>query len=212
MTQVVLQTCATVDEALALLRAVRVWFPANFRGLTLEGSHWLLADATGKAVVVEWTPVDHQLLVYDKPGPYELMTNLSFQEGEEFLAKTCPRYAQSQAAARTGRQRHDRHARGHEGDARHRPRPLALDFGHGPERTLLRSSVLQGIRSEVRIQVFARRRTGLALGMVLDYGPCYAEPHAAADRGPHSGFRGLQSIRRAAAAELLRSPRRGDTP
>lgn len=102
MTQVVLQTCATVDEALALLRAVRVWFPANFRGLTLEGSHWLLADATGKAVVVEWTPVDHQLLVYDKPGPYELMTNLSFQEGEEFLAKSCPRYAKAKPLLERG--------------------------------------------------------------------------------------------------------------
>lgn len=92
MTQIVMQTCATVDEAVALVRAVRVWFPANFRGMTLEGSHWLLADATGKAVVVEWTPGDHQLLVFDKPGPYELLTNLTFQEGEEFLAKTCPRY------------------------------------------------------------------------------------------------------------------------
>src|SRR4029078_5135110 len=38
MTQLVMQTCATVDEALALLRAVRVWFPANFRGMTLEWS------------------------------------------------------------------------------------------------------------------------------------------------------------------------------
>jgi hypothetical protein len=92
MTQVVMQTCATVDEALALLRAVRVWFPANFRGMALEGTHWLLADATGKAVVVEWTPGDSQLLVYDKPGPYELLTNFSFQEGEEFLVKNCPRY------------------------------------------------------------------------------------------------------------------------
>jgi len=102
MTQVVLQTCATVDEALALLRAVRVWFPANFRGLTLEGSHWLLADATGKAVVVEWTPGDSQLLVYDKPGPYELMTNFSFQEGEEFIAKTCLHYRKAKPLLEQG--------------------------------------------------------------------------------------------------------------
>src|SRR4029450_9345118 len=53
MTQIVLQTCATGDEAVALLRAVRVWFPANWRGVALEGSHWLLAGATGQAVVVE---------------------------------------------------------------------------------------------------------------------------------------------------------------
>ena len=102
MTQVVMQTCATVDEALALLRAVRVWFPANFRGMTLEGSHWLLADATGKSVVVEWTPGDSQLLVYDKPGPYELMTNFSFQEGEEFLAKTCLHYRKARPLLERG--------------------------------------------------------------------------------------------------------------
>jgi hypothetical protein len=102
MTQVVMQTCATVDEALALLRAVRVWFPANWRGLTLEGSHWLLADATGKAVVVEWTPGDHQLLVFDKPGPHELLTNLTFQEGEDFLAKTCPHYRKARPLLERG--------------------------------------------------------------------------------------------------------------
>jgi hypothetical protein len=102
MTQVVLQTCATVDEALALLRAVRVWFPATFRGMTLEGSHWMLADATGKAVVVEWTPGDSQLLVYDKPGPYELMTNFSFQDGEEFIAKTCLHYRKAKPLLERG--------------------------------------------------------------------------------------------------------------
>jgi hypothetical protein len=102
MTQVVMQTCATVDEALALLRAVRVWFPANFRGMALEGTHWLLADATGKAVVVEWTPGDSQLLVYDKPGPYELLTNFSFQEGEEFLVKNCPRYCKARPLLERG--------------------------------------------------------------------------------------------------------------
>jgi predicted choloylglycine hydrolase len=102
MTQIVMQTCATVDEAVALLRAVRVWSPANWRGLTLEGSHWLLADATGKSVVVEWTPGDHQLLVFDEPGPYELLTNLSFQEGEEFPAKTCPRYRKARPLLERG--------------------------------------------------------------------------------------------------------------
>ena len=44
----------------------------------------------------------HQLLVYDKPGPYELMTNLSFQEGEEFLAKTCPHYRKAKPLLERG--------------------------------------------------------------------------------------------------------------
>jgi hypothetical protein len=102
MMQVVMQTCATVDEALALLRAVRVWFPANWKGQALPGAHWLLADATGKAVVVEWSADDHRLLVFDRPGPYELLTNLTFQEGEEFLAQKCPRFARARPLLEKG--------------------------------------------------------------------------------------------------------------
>jgi hypothetical protein len=79
-----------------------VWFPARWRGLDLPGTHWLLADATGKAVVVEWSADDHRLLVFDKPGPHELLTNLTFQEGEEFLAETCPRYAKAKPLLEEG--------------------------------------------------------------------------------------------------------------
>ncbi len=68
----------------------------------MEGSHWLLADASGKAVVVEWTPDDHQLLVFDKPGSHELLTNLTFQEGEEFLTQTCPRYRKARPLLEKG--------------------------------------------------------------------------------------------------------------
>jgi penicillin V acylase-like amidase (Ntn superfamily) len=102
MTQILMQTCATVDEALTLLRTVRVWFPANYRGHDLPGTHYLLADATGKAVVVEWSPGDHRLLVFDKPGPYELLTNLTFQEGEAFLVEKCPRYRKAKPLLETG--------------------------------------------------------------------------------------------------------------
>jgi predicted choloylglycine hydrolase len=95
MMQIVLQTCATVDEALALLRAVRVWLPE-------EGNHWLLADATGKAVVVEWAPGDHKLVVCDKQGPYELMTNTALQEGEDYLVENCRRYRKARPLLEDG--------------------------------------------------------------------------------------------------------------
>jgi hypothetical protein len=100
--QIVMQTCATVDEALDLLRTTPVWFPANWRGLALPGSHWLMADATGKAVVAEWTPGDHQLVVFDKPGPFELLTNLAFQEGEELLGEKCPHYRKARPLLESG--------------------------------------------------------------------------------------------------------------
>ena len=75
--------------------------PGELEGQAL-GNHWLLADATGKSVVVEWTPGDHQLLVFDKPGPYELLTNLTFQEGEEFLVENCPRYRKARPLLEKG--------------------------------------------------------------------------------------------------------------
>jgi hypothetical protein len=102
LTQILMQTCATVDEALALLRTVRVWFPAHWRGHDLTGIHWLLADATGKAVVVEWSADDHRLLVFDKPGSYELLTNPTFQEGEVFLVEKCPRYRKAKPLLEQG--------------------------------------------------------------------------------------------------------------
>jgi hypothetical protein len=86
MMQILLHKCATVDEALSLLQDVRVWFPD-------ESNHWLIADATGKAAVVEWSPSDHKLVVFDAPGPYKLMTNMACQEGEDSLVKNCFRYA-----------------------------------------------------------------------------------------------------------------------
>jgi penicillin V acylase-like amidase (Ntn superfamily) len=95
MMQILLQTCATVDEALDLLRGVRVWFPE-------EGNHWLLADATGKSVIVEWTPGEHKLVVFDKPDAYKLMTNTAAQEGEDYLLKNCPRYAKAKPILERG--------------------------------------------------------------------------------------------------------------
>src|SRR3954452_22412779 len=86
MMEIVLQKCATVDEALKLLRSARVWFPD-------ECNHWLLADATGKSVIVEWTVGEHTLFVFDSRKPYKLMTNTACQEGEEYLMKNCNRYA-----------------------------------------------------------------------------------------------------------------------
>jgi len=95
MCQIVMETCANVDEALALLRKVRVWFP-------FEVNHCLIADSTGKSVVVEWNPSDYKLLVYDKPGPWELLTNTPLQEGEEALLKKCLRYAKAKPMLERG--------------------------------------------------------------------------------------------------------------
>jgi hypothetical protein len=36
--------------------------------------------------------IDHKPVVFDKPGPYELLANAACQEGEEFLVRDCVRY------------------------------------------------------------------------------------------------------------------------
>jgi predicted choloylglycine hydrolase len=95
MMQIAMQTCATVDEALALLRTVRVWLPFD------TGFHWLLADATGKSVVVEWTSGGHELVVFDRPGPYELLTGVAYQDGEAALS-ACPHYRKARPLLESG--------------------------------------------------------------------------------------------------------------
>lgn len=94
MGRIVLDTCATVGEALKVIGSVRVWFPT-------EGIHWLIADATGKAVVVEFD-LQQRMVVLDKPGPYELMTNTALQLGEDFVMSDCWRYRQARPQLEAG--------------------------------------------------------------------------------------------------------------
>jgi predicted choloylglycine hydrolase len=94
MQRIVMDKCATVDEALALIGQVRVWCPN-------EGIHWLIADATGKSVVVEWD-LSHKMVVFDQKWPWELMTNTALQEGQDFLVKNCWRYRKAKPQLEAG--------------------------------------------------------------------------------------------------------------
>jgi hypothetical protein len=94
MARIVMDTCATVDEAIELIGSVRVWFPN-------EGLHWIIADASGKSVVVEFD-LDRNMVVLDKNGPYELMTNTALQKGEEYVMNNCWRYRTAKPMIETG--------------------------------------------------------------------------------------------------------------
>ena len=47
MVRIALETCATVEEAVALFQSVRIWFP-------VEVNHILLADKMGNSAVIEF--------------------------------------------------------------------------------------------------------------------------------------------------------------
>ena len=94
MARIVLDTCGTVDEAIAKIGSVRIWFPN-------EGIHWLIADASGRSVIVEF---DHtkNMVVFNKSGPYELITNTALQHGEEYVVQNCWRYSGLKPMLETG--------------------------------------------------------------------------------------------------------------
>ena len=84
MARIVMDTCATVDEAIEMIGSTRIWFPN-------EGLHWIIADASGKSVVVEFD-LNRNMVVLDRDASYELMTNTALQKGEDYVINNCWRY------------------------------------------------------------------------------------------------------------------------
>jgi hypothetical protein len=84
MARILMDTCATVDEAVGLIGSVRIWFPN-------QGLHWLIADSSGKSVIVEFD-LNRRMVVFDRQGPFELVTNTALQKGEDYVILNCWRY------------------------------------------------------------------------------------------------------------------------
>ncbi len=92
--RVVLDTCASVDEALNLIRKSRIWFPSGF-------IHYLLADSQGKSVVVTFDR-EKNLIVFPRQSSYLVLTNTALQEGEEYVYGACWRYRAATDLLRQG--------------------------------------------------------------------------------------------------------------
>jgi len=88
MVRIMLDTCASVDEALKLMGSVRIWFP-------VEVNHLLIADATGKAAVVEFD-LDRKMVVFHREEPYLILTNTAYQEGIQYVRDNCRRYRKAE--------------------------------------------------------------------------------------------------------------------
>ncbi len=94
MVRIVLDTCATVDEALALIGSVRIWFP-------VEVNHLLIADSKGQAAVVEFD-VDRNMVAFRRKEPYLVLTNTAYQEGIDFVKEHCGRYRKGVSMCKSG--------------------------------------------------------------------------------------------------------------
>ena len=94
MVRIILDTCASVDEALKLMNSVRIWFP-------VEVNHLLIADATGKAVVVEFD-LDRKMVVFHREEPYLILTNTAYQEGIRYVKDNCGRYRTVERILKSG--------------------------------------------------------------------------------------------------------------
>lgn len=82
--RIMLDTCASVDEALDLIGRVNVWFP-------VEVNHFLLADVSGVSVVVEFDR-DKRKQVFRRQAPWHVMTNTALQEGTAYNYQNCTRF------------------------------------------------------------------------------------------------------------------------
>ena len=79
--EVVLSKCATVEEAIEMLRNYNI--PKNF------GDHILFADESGNSAVVEW--VNNEMIVVLKDGTYQIATNF-FLSNRNLGGYPCTRY------------------------------------------------------------------------------------------------------------------------
>lgn len=79
MMRVVLDTCADVEQAIALFKRVPVWF-------SKELWHFFVADSSGDFAVIEWGK-DRQLSVTRQKGGFLISMNTALMEGRESLMK-----------------------------------------------------------------------------------------------------------------------------
>lgn len=79
MMRVALDTCANVEQAIALFKRVPLWFPD-------ELVHFFVADTSGELAVIEWGK-DRQLSVTRQKGGVLISMNTSLMEGRESLMK-----------------------------------------------------------------------------------------------------------------------------
>ncbi len=93
MVRIALETCTTVDEAIARFQSVRIWFPA-------EVNHLLIADESGSTAVVEWD-LSREMVAFRRTEPRTILTNAAYQKGIKYIRDRCWRYRKGQATMKS---------------------------------------------------------------------------------------------------------------
>jgi hypothetical protein len=88
-----LETCATVDEVVALYGSVRPW--------SQQADHLLVADAEGSSAVIEFA-LDRSTGVFRTEATYQVLTNIAYHEGFDYMMANCNRFRQTTNEAEAG--------------------------------------------------------------------------------------------------------------
>ncbi|UCH95199.1 MAG: linear amide C-N hydrolase [Candidatus Aminicenantes bacterium] len=92
--RIALETCATVDEVIALYRSVRPWSPHTT-------GHVLAADSYGNSVVIEFN-LDRIPDFFRAEKNYQVLTNTAYHEGMDYMMENCWRFRTATNAAEAG--------------------------------------------------------------------------------------------------------------
>jgi hypothetical protein len=92
--RIALETCATVDEVINLYSSVQPWSPNGT-------DHLMVVDALGNSAVVEFG-LDRTVHFFRAEKYYQLMTNIAYQEGFDFMMANCWRFATGTQEAEIG--------------------------------------------------------------------------------------------------------------
>jgi predicted choloylglycine hydrolase len=94
MIRIILETCSTVDEAVEKFRKVRIWF-------RYVGAHISIADKDGNTAIAEWD-VDRNLIIFRNKQHFTALTNVAYQESEDFMLNSCWRYKKAKEMLKSG--------------------------------------------------------------------------------------------------------------
>lgn len=92
--RIALETCATVDEVIALYGTVRPWSPHTT-------GHLLVADASGNSAVIEFD-LDRTPDFFRAEKNYQVLTNIAYHMGFDYMMENCWRFRTATGLAEDG--------------------------------------------------------------------------------------------------------------